>query len=196
MNVIGHSKNRIYAAILILGAVALAVDRFIMPEGVSTPAVAVAADQPPRTGEVKSAPKGPSPMQVPELPFPRGLEAFDGQGAIRDLFAPPTYSDADTAESATDKDGSKSGKDADRGRAQSANLVTQHDLDGVLIHERLRIAVVDGVWLRIGDSIDGCTLAAVAGRTAQFTCSDGEAVLEVADQLSRSAAKVRSGSQR
>jgi hypothetical protein len=48
-----------------------------------------------------------------------------------------------------------------------------------MVNQRLRIAVVDDIWVHFGDSIDGCTLMGIEGQSAHFKCHDGEAVLTV-----------------
>lgn len=64
-----------------------------------------------------------------------------------------------------------------RGLDQAA-FQAGHELGGVLDHERLKIAIIDGRWLRIGDKVDGCTLTRISGDTVCFECYDGEAVLK------------------
>ena len=49
----------------------------------------------------------------------------------------------------------------------------------MVIHEGLRIAVVDGSWLRLDQDFDGCRLTAIAGNEVRFACHDGDAVLRV-----------------
>ena len=56
-------------------------------------------------------------------------------------------------------------------------LMDHHTLNAVMDHEGLRIAVIDGQWLRAGDVLDGCTLRFVNGTDVRFDCANGEAVL-------------------
>ncbi len=184
MMLVTHSKKRAYVAILILGGVALAIDRFVLPESASTPATVIAEETPPVTATEQKESESRASVPIPELPFPRGLKTFGLGSTIRDLFAAPkAFSDADTENGAPDKNGPGALRRVDDERNTSAAFVTQHNLEAVLVHARLRIAVIDGVWLRIGDVIDGCTLEGIAGRTARFSCHDGEVVLDMSDRL-------------
>ena len=61
------------------------------------------------------------------------------------------------------------------------HIVTELILDGVLIQQRLRMAVLEGRPVRIGDTVDGCVLKKIAGYRAEFECHDGPAVLKVRD---------------
>ena len=58
-----------------------------------------------------------------------------------------------------------------------AEFIRRHELGGILFHEDLKIAVLDGRWMRIGELIDGCTLKKISGNTARFECYDGKAEL-------------------
>ena len=183
MMAVTYSKKRAYIAILILGGVALAIDRFVLPESASAPATVI-AEETPRTIAAQKENESRISVPIPELPFPRGLEPFDLGETVRDLFAPPkAFSDADSENGAPDKNGTAASRGLDDERHTSATFMTQHSLEAVLVHERLRIAVIDGVWLRIGDVIDGCTLEGIAGRTARFSCHDGGVVLDMSDRL-------------
>ena len=41
----------------------------------------------------------------------------------------------------------------------------------------LRIAIVDGVWVREGAKFDGCKLERISNNQAVFSCYDGDATL-------------------
>ncbi len=172
-------KKPLYFAVMIVGGVALFVDRCVLSDDAATlrktPASA-RADSP--------APLAPpdenleTTLSIPELPFPRGLKPFDPATDMRDLFAPlPQDTDGDLNSSAPDKDRPLSA--GGPGPLNSETFVAQHHLDGVMNDQRLKIAIVDGRWVRPGEKIDGCTLTKLEGTRVSFECSDGEAVLQL-----------------
>jgi hypothetical protein len=120
-------------------------------------------------------------LSVPELPFPRGAESFFEPAALsEDLFMPPPAIWVDDAvQAGTDKgeSGLQGGNSPEK--ATRAIFVSSHRLEAVIVEKRLRIAVVDGVWLRVGQSLDGCRLMDILGSEVRFGCKDGEAVLKV-----------------
>jgi hypothetical protein len=168
------SKKHAYVAVMVLGGAALVVDRCILTPSATMPASVAASDRSPRAGirppTVPGAP-GPAdaPLSIPELPFPRGLPPWDPRAPIRDLFAPHAE------ENAADK--ARSTKAADAGKGTCAAFVKEHHLDAVLLQERLKIAIIDGVWVRIEESVDGCILSEIVGNKVRFLCRDGDVVL-------------------
>jgi len=110
-------------------------------------------------------------MATLELPFPRTIPAWDPRTPIRDIFAP--FSDGDAA----DKRHPRSPGGGDAGKASCADFVARHHLDAVLVQESLKIAILDGVWVRMGESIDGCVLTEIVGHKVRFRCRDGDTSL-------------------
>ena len=170
-------KTKIYIAVMLLGGVALVVDRCVLTPSVTTPAPAAAS-------VLTTTPGAPGPMTaVPgvrgstetlatlELPFPRAVPAWNPHSSIRDIFAP--FSDEDE----TDKRRTRSSRDAEGGHGTCADFVTQHHLQAVLVQESLKIAILDGAWVRIGESVDGCVLTEIVGNKVRFSCRDGDTVL-------------------
>ncbi len=178
-------RKRVYLVVMLLGGVALVVDRFVLSSNVTVPASVVAGSpRPSATGPAAlpmpaptkpiAATPGALPVadrSVPELPFPRNMPNWDGQTPIADIFAPRG------GNAATDKALRHAKGDEDAARGTCAVWVRQHRLDAVMAQERLKIAVVDGASLRIGDALDGCSLIAVEGTKARFRCRDGETSL-------------------
>jgi len=156
-----------------LGALALLVDRCVLSESVTAPPDAAAVERP-TVRPVRPDPPNPAAVSIPELPFPRNLPRFDARADIRDLFS---ASSADLAGSTADKGRRRSPRDADPTWSDSATFVSRHHLQGAMLQDRLKIAIVDGVWVRIGESIDGCELTDVAGNKVRFACYDGPAEL-------------------
>lgn len=165
------SKNKIYIAFMLLGGAALVLDRCILTPSVTMPASVAASvtatAPPPLAAPAPSA----DTLATLELPFPRAIPAWDPQSPIRDLFAP--FSDDDAA----DKRRTRSPRDADAGRGTCAGLLSQHHLEAVLVQESLKIAILDGVWVRIGESVNGCVLTEIVGNKVRFRCRDGDTLL-------------------
>ena len=155
---------------MVLGGAALVVDRCILTPSVTMPASVAASDvkSPARPPAAAAVPPD-APLSIPELPFPRGIPTWDPRAPIRDLFAPHSGG------SATDKARSTSSEDAAKGTCVA--FTKDHRLDAVLLQERLKIAIVDGVWVRIGESVDGCVLSEIVGNKVRFLCRDGDVVL-------------------
>ena len=162
-----RAKKKIYIAVMLLGGVALVVDRCVLTTSVTMPATVAATAPPPPAASAPSA----ETLATLELPFPRAIPAWDPQSPIRDLFAP--FSD----ENATDKRHTRSRRGADAGQGTCAAFVTQHRIEAVLVQESLKIAIVDGAWVRIGESVDGCILTEIVGNKVRFRCRDGDIVL-------------------
>ncbi len=171
-----RAKTRIYVAFMLLGGAALVLDRCVLTPSVTTPAPAAASvpgisAQPPApaTGPPSVAPG----LATLELPFPRAIPVWDPQSPIRDLFAP--FSDDDAA----DKGRTRSPRRADAGKGTCAGFVTQRHLEAVLVQDSLKIAILDGAWVRMGESVDGCVLTEIVGNKVRFRCRDGDALLSL-----------------
>jgi hypothetical protein len=178
-----RKRKRTYFAVMIVGGLALVVDRCVPSDGTLDPVAAVAR-VPGDSPTPASARPGETPpaSSIPELPFPRDIELYDPDSPIPDLFTPP---ESVLPRDATDGAAGKATQDGERNTsvvgAARATFRLKHRLTGVLIDERLRIAIVDGMWVRVGQSLDGCVLSAVSGNQARFACHDGESVLEITD---------------
>ncbi len=172
-------RKRRYTAVMITGAVALVVNQCIPSDGTLDPVTAVARTPGDSLTPASARPgETPPPSSIPELPFPRDIEPYDADSPIPDLFTPPESVVARGAAGEATPDGGQ--KTSVVGAARETFRL-KHRLNGVLIDERLRIAIVDGMWLRTGQSLDGCVLSAVSGNEARFACHDGESVLEITD---------------
>ena len=178
-------KKQLYLGVVLLGGAALAVDRLILPAGVTGPADATASVTRSALGAGDNTGSTASEtFSIPEVPFPLGVTSLGPRARIRDLFVPlGERSLGDPASSLADngRDGSTKGDPA--GRLDSATFVSQHNLQGVMVNPRLKIAIVDADWVRLGEVIDGCTLAEIQGGAARFECFDGEAVLSVVNEV-------------
>lgn len=172
-------RKQLYAILLTLGGIAFVVDRVVLTTSISTPATAVAAQtaNSPATQPTSSM-RDDESLSIPELPFPKNLPPYDSRFAMRDIFAPPsTWTKINTLQDDADNDGS----DIDRHTRPNRSdiFLSQHRLDAVLNGPRLKIAVVDGLWIRVGDTLDGCKFRKIEGTAAIFSCKDGNAILNL-----------------
>ncbi len=55
----------------------------------------------------------------------------------------------------------------------------QHTVSAVVTSEVLTVAIVDEVWMAIGQRIDGCVLVRIRGETVVFECGGEEVELSV-----------------
>ena len=89
----GRRNRKLYVVVIILGGLALVVDRIILPSGPTGPTgpeVAIASSEPEMPDSLSQA--DPHPIEnslIPEVPFPRGITPVSDTGELRDLFAPP-----------------------------------------------------------------------------------------------------------
>jgi hypothetical protein len=175
------SKTKIYLSLIGVGLLALAVDRCYF--GASAPASTKAGqpdagdDESP--ADVNSAPRpkfvpksaGPTKLTVPELHFPRNLPTYDPAHDLRDVFV---RMDMEGSVSNIDPAGNgKTSKDSTVGPIGRDAFRASHRVDAVMVQESLKIAVVDGRWVRVGDTVDGCKLTRIEGDSVYFECHDG-----------------------
>ena len=176
-------KKRIYLGVIGLCGIALLVDRLVITQGATAPAEALAHVRKPSL-KPSDADADRKTVSIPELPFPRMLKPMDPAEPMRDLFAPPDN------RLGSDRTGNARGRrgTGTRGNASSASrqaFLASHHLKAILDDPRLKIAIVDGLWVRIGQTVGGCRLTKVEGIRACFTCPDGEAVLILETAQSR-----------
>jgi len=174
---IGQKKHLAYLAAVVLGGVALVVDRTVLSEGSSGPAKTFASDisKPIRGPIVEATP-------IPELHFPRTLPAIDVQSNIRDWFKPPASTPDQQQDHSTDREGPAEKKEPG-GPLTCEEFIAAHRLDAVVDCGGWQVAIVDGKWMRAGESLDGCTLTRVSGRTVELKCVDGGAVMILFEDL-------------
>lgn len=175
------SKKAIYVGLCGVGGLALVLDRFVLSSGGPEPALGAtevipqaSADAPipaPAAATLPQKPGDSAAAVIPQKPFPRGVIPWDPKTEMRDLFAP-------LSEESPDDSAYNSGARAEaKRRAGRARFVQAHHLNGVITQPRLKIAVIDGRWVQVGDQIDGCTLTRIEGTAVSFACHDGETVL-------------------
>ena len=172
-------RRSAYLALMLLGGAALMIDRTVLSDGVTGPdsAVATSASDPiiPMASPIKH-------QTVPVLHFPRGFDSYEVSEGIRDIFSPLQKQDiGNGAKVGTDKNGLYADGSLAISSASTMAFSKAHRLGGVILSDRLKIAIVDGAWVKVGQVVDGCRLDSVSGNEARFVCRDESVVLKVAD---------------
>lgn len=156
---------------------ALGIDRFLLTESATAPPHAEAAAL--SHAIIPEVSTDLARVPIPAVPFPKNLPTFDPLRGIRDVFVRPS-------EALVGDDGLLSGQEGPntagpKRPSSAADFVAQHTLSAVLDDPRLKIAVVEGQWIKVGDALDDCRLTTVSGTAAHFQCPDGEAVLDISE---------------
>ena len=176
------NKKRLYLGVVLLGGLALAVDRFVLTDAAGLPASAQADSSVPVPSTASGAPEGEvAALSIPQLHFPRLMPEVDLGREMRDVFTPPAHYLTPKKDTQSGPDNTQSGLSLNgtpqKSKAQA--FADNHVLTAVMIQPRLRLAIVDDVWVSIGQTVDDCVLRRVESGSAVFECSDGEAVLQV-----------------
>ena len=143
------------------------------------PAPVVAGDPLDEGGERREA---VLPGRLASIPDPAGqrLEPFDPKSDVPDSFAPPPLaSKSDPAALSSDNGAADALDRVGRNEAGHAAFAARHTVEGVMIDQRLKIAVIDGELRQLGQTIDGCTLVNITDYEVRFECRDGIAALKV-----------------
>lgn len=161
-----HKKR--YLIVMGLCGVALLGNLLVPSNGAAVPAAARAAITKPIVTSADEA----LPL-IPYLPFPRSVRTWDRSSDIRDIFLPPQLE-----RNALD-DGQSSVETLSRvdDETDRQSFESHHALHAVMVGGALRIAIVDGVWVREGAMFDGCKLERISNNQAMFSCPDGFATL-------------------
>ena len=171
-----RQKRRLYVGIMILGGAALITDQLI-------PAGQEAAPREAEASLLRPEPVSPpeASLSIPELPFPRGIKPLDGRSDLPDLFAPPSLQPISMSVT-TDNQATKPPDGIGPMEVSHTAFSTRHTVEGVMIDQRLRIAVIDGELRQLGQTIDGCTLVEITDTEVRFECRDGSAALRVGEE--------------
>ena len=178
-------KKRIYLTLIALSALGLIVDRLAVP----APGVAAspAAPAPPAEASAglptqrlpETAGAGPVSAVLAAAPFPEKLR--NAAPPARDLFEP-----TEQARRSLIGQGPSGGAGAERTSlpADQARLVAErfmqaHELSAVVNDGEFIVAILDGMWVRIGAEFDGCILTRIEGRRAIFDCGGAAVELSV-----------------
>jgi hypothetical protein len=175
-------RKKTYAAILTLGALAVLIDRVML----AGPQNAAAEGTVERRSLSALGVRTPD-AQTPSLaatPFPDVKARRNAPGGNpRDIFAPTAAARQALSMSASDpaRRSSRSPR-GDKDVTTAERFATDHRLVAIMVSGDVAVAVVDDLWLSVGDSIDGCRLIEITGTTATFRCATGEAALSVLDK--------------
>ena len=173
------TKTRTYGVLIALALSALFVDRFLLG-GQSAP-VEASANEPTHAAVDRVLALTPTGLSIPELPFPRNLPDTSDAPSSRDLFAFPAKPDPKPAPSGRGEERNANGALV---LSDTATFIKEKHLDALLSNKSFQVAVVNGLWMRAGQSLDGCTLVRVEGTRAYFGCPDGTPVLDLAKKPS------------
>ncbi|MHC4696611.1 MAG: hypothetical protein ACYTFA_07715 [Planctomycetota bacterium] len=166
-------KKRAYFTVMLISACALVVNSFVLSSDLPEP------DTPTRKyGTASDASTSVPELPIPELPFPRGISPIDPAAEVPDLFAPPHHKRRSDGADA-DKPAGNAAQLSAPGHLSSTAFEEAHHLNGILVDQRLKIAGLDGQWVRIGTSVDGCTLTDIFPREVTFRCFDNSVILKL-----------------
>ncbi len=172
-----RTKQKLYGAILIVAAAAIAVDHWVIGSPKAADAVPIESETLEHTLLAEADPIEPN-YDMPRQ-FPENLPSMDWSRPMPNPFEPPPEVarrnqalDADDGDSETSRLGRRPGEPP-----RAAEFVEVHRLSGVFVGQ---CAIVDGRVLRIGQKIDDAELLRVEGNKAYFQCSDGQAILSLA----------------
>jgi len=170
------TRKRAYLIVIGVGGVALLVDRFVLSEPATGPKPALAAvNRLAADAVAENARK----MPIPEIPFPKKLPDAPPIAALRDIFVRP---DNGGASAGSNGAAPPTSKNPEKTQDSSPDkFVKRYSLDAVFREADLQVAVVNGHWLRIGDTVGACTLMSIQETAARFQCPDGDAVLDISD---------------
>lgn len=185
-------KKLIYTGVIGLALAGVLIDRLSsgVTSGVST---AVAVSPAPIAGNASPVSEGlASLVSIRPTPFPTPVAQvglLDGQE--RDPFA------ISAAALAQLRPPNANGRTPETGALDQVtrdSFDESHRLEAILHAAGETVAVVDGVLVRVGQSLDGCQLTEVEPRTAVFDCGDGAITLDLDELLPGvTAAPVRRG---
>lgn len=174
-------RRRLYIIIALLCGGAWLVDRLFL-SAAGSPATALGANGsalPLSAAALDAAALGN--MGIPDLPFPHDVARFAADLPLTDFFAPPRIRQpGGNNENLTDNEGSDEKHPINSKRLGSASFMRKHKVLGILLHGQMRVAIVDGTWRQVGESLDGCAVREIMGDRVVFECHDGDAVLEFA----------------
>ncbi len=162
-------KKRIYGSILLLGGVALLLDRTVFSTS-GAPSVAQGYTDRPLSALGVETESGPT-VSVAAAPFPGRLPDLGPVGELRDAFATTeVISEALIGGSEGEGIGSLRRRGGRPGAPTPESFRENHRLGGVMLGARVSFAIVDGEWLRLGDRLNDWELIEMTGTTATFRC--------------------------
>ena len=171
-------RRNIYLLLILSAVMALAVDRLVLTNSVTTPESIFAT--PVTSPEFKPSTPFDTTNEIkiaPILPFPSNLPVINAQQQIIDIFQPVPLRGQVRQGLGVDDQGK--GKRSGLTRLDASSFESQRQLSGVMVAGSVKVAIVDGKWIRVGEKIWGCQLESVSGNQAHFKCHNGPATLKV-----------------
>ncbi len=168
-----RKKKQLYGLVLGVAAMALLADQVILQ---STPESASAV---PSTVSTTSSPQADAQsltISVAAAPFPQ-IDVLDSPlSTPRDPFA---VSESVLAQM-SGVGATRSGQQQQEPEATRAETFKQsHRLQGVLVNGDTPVAVVDGVFLNVGDALGYCEVTDIQSMAVTFACHDETVTLSV-----------------
>lgn len=179
-----RKKKHLYAGVLLIGALALLADRLLGPADTG-PQPASAQQDRQALGAVTDELQPRPTNSIVAAPFPGPLAEPTPGAPLRDVFELSQRVQDILNESTSDdprRPGSKPNKPPPFDPQAFAGA---HRLSAVMISGGVASALIDGRWVREGESLDPCVLTTLTGTTASFTCF-GETVTLSVVQSSKS----------
>jgi len=175
----GTARKKTYVAALLLCVLALGVDQLFLSGDARGPQQAAGAP----AATTDRAPLDPANTErtetvIPTLPFPFGVQKYATASLGADVFVPPSLRGSNGVGSdGTPMASTTLSEPSSTGRLDRTTFASRYRLDGMIATQETRLVIIDGRWVRIGESIRGCRLIQIVARDALFECFDGQAIL-------------------
>ena len=177
-------KKQVYAAIVMVVGATLALDR-LTGAGGTAPAVVAGA---PETASHPAAEAGvrrgaPSGYVLSPARFPVNLPV--DHGGARDIFGLTTVTrrallqDPNGHGAAGEQVSRAKSAEERRFLSPAERFRKRHTVSAVVSGGAFTAAFVDGIWMVVGQRLDGCDLVRISGHTVVFDCADEEVELSV-----------------
>lgn len=176
-----RKKKQIYAAILVLAAALLLMDRALRGGSIQVASAAMARSLE-ALGVETSVQSG---ALVAAAPFPGPLPEKNIAEGLRNVFV--LNRRMRNRLLGLSEGSSSSASRGQAGLTPAAVFEREHRLSGTMVGDRVSFAIVDGAWLRVGDRLDNCQVTAITGTTVSWKCVDGLSTLSVIEDFSASA---------
>ncbi len=175
----GTSRKKTYVAVLLLCVLAFGVDQLFLSGDARGPQQAAGA---------LTAPPAPSPLDlvrnegpetvIPALPFPFEVQKFASATLRADVFVPPPFRASNGIDSGGNAvPSSRLSESSKTGLLDRTTFAALFRLAGMISNKEIQLVIIDGTWIRIGESLRGCRLTDIVDRDAVFECFDGKATL-------------------
>ncbi|MFQ5462350.1 MAG: hypothetical protein ACE5E5_06945 [Phycisphaerae bacterium] len=179
------ARKKTYGAVLLLCVAALAVDQLFLSGDAIDPRSAAGASD----AAMDQSAQGPTSHEreetiIPTLRFPFGVQKYATPSLAVDVFVPPPFRGSEGGQQAgTGMASATLSESSTSDRLDRTTFASRYRLDGMIVTQETRLVIIDGTWIRIGESMGGCRLTEIVERDAVFDCFDGQAVLRFSYEL-------------